>query len=315
MAKRRRNPSLDYAVYLVVRLIVALGQMMTIEQSYAFARFLARILYHFDVRHRQVAAENLKHAFGDRYNDAQRDQITREVYEHFCMMIMEMLHIPRKLHPTNWRKRITLVGHQQVLDRLLDGGPMIMVTGHFGNWEMAGYLFGVFGFPTNSVARTLDNPYLDAFLRRFRERTGQKLISKNGGYDQMLQVLRDGQILGFIADQDAGQRGLFVEFFGRPASSHKAIALLAIEHQIPILAGSARRIGPGFRYEVRLDALLDPRDGAGTTDDVRWLTQGYASALEHAVRLSPEQYLWLHRRWKHQPRVKTRNRVEPAEAA
>ena len=80
-------------------------------------------------------------------------------------MLMEILHIPRKLHPTTWRDRITLVGHEAVVDRLLKGGPVIMLSGHFGNWEMAGYLFGVFGFPPNSVARTLDNPYLDRFLR------------------------------------------------------------------------------------------------------------------------------------------------------
>ncbi len=77
----------------------------------------------------------------------------RGVYEHFCMMVMEILHIPRKLHPTTWRDRITLVGHEAVLDRLMSGGPMILLSGHFGNWEMAGYLFGVFGFPPNSVAQ------------------------------------------------------------------------------------------------------------------------------------------------------------------
>ena len=108
-------------------------------------------------------------AFGDQYTEAERDRIVRAVYLHFCMMLMEILHIPRKLHPTTWRDRITLVGHERIVDRLLKGGPLIMLTGHFGNWEMAGYLFGVFGFPPNSVARTLDNPYLDRYLRSFRE--------------------------------------------------------------------------------------------------------------------------------------------------
>ena len=128
-------------------------------------RLLAAVLYRVDRRHRAVGMENLRLAFGDRYTEAERDAIVRGVYRHFCMMLMEILHIPRKLHPTTWRDRITLVGHEPVLDRLLKGGPVIMLTGHFGNWEMAGYLFGVFGFPPNSVARTLDNPYLDRFLR------------------------------------------------------------------------------------------------------------------------------------------------------
>ena len=305
MARPRRK-GVDFLAYLAVRLVVCLAQMMTVDQSYAFARGLAALLYRLDRRHRAVGMENLKSAFGDRYTEAERDRIVRGVYEHFCMMLMEILHIPRKLHPTTWRDRITLVGHEAVLDRLMSGGPMILLSGHFGNWEMAGYLFGVFGFPPNSVARALDNPYLDDFLRRFRERTGQKMIPKTGGYDQMLEVLRDGGILSFLADQDAGQRGMYVDFFGRPASTHKAIALLAIEHQAPVVVGYARRTGPDFRYEVGCDAIIEPHEWTGGSDDARLLTQRYTSALEAVVRRSPEQYLWLHRRWKHQPKVKAR---------
>ena len=302
--KRRPNRFVDYAVYLLVRMIVGFAQAMSIEQSYAFAGGLAKLLYRFDKRHRTIGLENLRHAFGDRFSEADRDRIVRAVYLHFCMMLMEILQIPRKLHPTTWRDRISLVGHERILDRLLKGGPLIMLTGHFGNWEMAGYLFGVFGFPPNSVARTLDNPYLDRFLRSFRERTGQKMIAKKGGYDQMLDVLRSGGVLSFLADQDAGERGMYVDFFGRPASTHKAIALMAIEHKAPVVVGYARRIGPGFRYEVGCTELIDPSEWTGTSDDARLLTQRYTSALEAIIRRDPEQYLWLHRRWKHQPKAK-----------
>src|SRR4029078_3796814 len=106
------------------------------------------------------------------------DRIVRGVYEHFGMMLMEMLHIPRKLHATTWRDRIALNGDEPTVHLFLRGGPVILLSGHFGNWEMAGYLFGVFGFPPSSVAPTLDNPYLDRYLRAFRERTGQKLMHK-----------------------------------------------------------------------------------------------------------------------------------------
>ncbi|MEO6807492.1 MAG: lysophospholipid acyltransferase family protein [Isosphaeraceae bacterium] len=315
--KRPRNRVLDYLVYLAVRLVVGIAQAMSVEQSYAFADALARLLYRVDRRHRAVALENLRLAFGDEYDDLGRDQIVRGVYQHFCRMLMEMLHIPRKLNLVNWRDRITLKGHESTLDCLLNGGPVVMVSAHFGNWEMAGYLFGVFGFPPSSVARTLDNPHLDRFLRQFRERTGQMLIPKKGGYDQMLDVLRSGGVLSFLADQDAGERGMFVEFFGRPASTHKAIALLAIEHQAPVVVGYARRIGPGFRYEVGCEALIDPSEWTGTADDARLLTQRYTSALERIIRRDPDQYLWLHRRWKHQPkpRVRRPKGVEAAKAA
>jgi Kdo2-lipid IVA lauroyltransferase/acyltransferase len=303
--KRPRNRALDYMAYLAVRIAVGVLQAMSVEQSYAFAGALADVLYRVDRRHRLVGLENLRLAFGDRYTEADREAIVRQVYRHFCMMLVEILHIPRKLHLTTWRDRITLVGHEAVLDPLLRGErPVILLSGHFGNWEMAGYLFGVFGFPPHSVARTLDNPYLDRFLRSFRERTGQKMIPKTGGYDQMLEVLGRGGVLSFLADQDAGQNGMYVEFFGRPASTHKAIALLAIEHRAPVVVGYARRVGPGFRYEVGCAEVIEPEEWTGTADDARLLTQRYTSALESIIRRDPGQYLWLHRRWKHQPRPK-----------
>jgi Kdo2-lipid IVA lauroyltransferase/acyltransferase len=302
---KKRQPWLDYLVYLAVRLLVAGAQILSIRQSYALARFLGWVLYRVDARHRKVGLDNLAVAYDGRLSDHERDQIVRGVYRHFCMMLMEILHTPRKITWANWREHLVLVGHAPIMDRWLTGNrPMIFLTGHYGNWELAGYLFGMFGFPTVSVARPLDNVYLDRFLRSFRERTGQMLIPKTGGFDQMVEVLRDNRVLSFLADQDAGQRGLFVDFFGRPASTHKAIALLAIEHQAQVVVGVSRRIGPGFRYEIRCEDVIDPSELTGTAQDVRILTQRYTSALERLIRQDPTQYLWLHRRWKHQPQVK-----------
>jgi Kdo2-lipid IVA lauroyltransferase/acyltransferase len=300
---KKRNRWLDYLAYLAVRFVVAFAQMLSIEQSYALARLLAWLIYKVDARHRKVGIDNLVQAFGDRFTERERDQIVRGVYRHFCMMLMEILHAPRKLHLENWRASVELAGLAPVMDHLISGDrPLIVLTGHYGNWELAGFLFGMFGFPTVAVARTLDNPYLERYLREFRERTGQSLIPKTGGFDQMIEVLQKNRALTFLADQDAGQRGMFVDFFGHPASTHKAIALLAIEHQAPVAVGVARRIGPGFRYEIRCEDLIDPAELSGSADDVRILTQRFTTALERLIRQDPTQYLWLHRRWKHQPK-------------
>jgi KDO2-lipid IV(A) lauroyltransferase len=303
--KRPRNRVLDYSVYLAVRLLVACCQALPVGAGYRIADLLARLMYHVDKRHRAVAFENLTHAFGAQYDDAGRDRIVRGVYRHFCRMIIEMLHIPKALSLMTYRRYIKLSGHEKILDRLLDGGPMIMITGHFGNWEMAGYLFGVFGFPPCSVARPIDNPYLDKYLRDFRQQTGQTLITKKGGGDQMVNVLEQGGVLSVLADQDAGPKGLFVDFFGRPASAHKALALLSLQHNAPIAVGGARRLGNKFEYEIVCEDLIDPSEWAEHPDPVRAITQRYTTALERLIRRDPEQYMWLHRRWKHQPRTKT----------
>ena len=172
------------------------------------------------------------------------------------------------------------------------------MTAHLGNFEVGGYVLGVLGFPTYTIARTLDNPYLDRFLNRFRGGTGQHIIPKNGGYDQIIEVLARGGAMTFLADQYAGPKGCWVEFFGRPASAHKAIALLAIGQQ---RAGLGLRL-PSARsaHAVRVDnyAMIDPHDVGNSLGTIRELTQWYTRRLEELIRRTPGQYWWLHRRWK-----------------
>ena len=120
--KRRPNRFVNYLVYLLVRLVVGFAQAMSVEQSYAFAEGPGRRSSTGSTGGTARSAwRTSAQAFGDRYTEAERDRIVRGVYLHFCMMLMEILHIPRKLHPTTWRDRITLVGHEKVVDRLLQG--------------------------------------------------------------------------------------------------------------------------------------------------------------------------------------------------
>jgi KDO2-lipid IV(A) lauroyltransferase len=178
------------------------------------------------------------------------------------------------------------------------------VTGHCGHWEIAGYALGFTGFSTYAIARPIDNPYLDRFLRRFRERTGQRVLAKKGDYDLLRELLAAGAAVGTLGDQDAGQRGLFVDFFGRPASTHKAIALLSLEYRVPLVVVGTPRIGEPLHYEVIVEDLILPEEYDGRRDAVPAITQRFTTALERLIRRHPEQYFWLHRRWKHQPKVK-----------
>ena len=161
------------------------------------------------------------------------------------------------------------------------------------------------------MARTLDNRYLDRFVNRFRGASGQYIIPKNGGYDQILRVLGAGGAMAFLADQYAGPKGCWVEFFGRPASAHKAIALLSLEHDAPIAVCWARRLGRPLQFEVRLSGVADPRLAGDDLGSVRQLTQWYTSRLEAMIREAPDQYWWLHRRWK-DPRPQRASAVSKA---
>jgi Kdo2-lipid IVA lauroyltransferase/acyltransferase len=209
------------------------------------------------------------------------------------------------MHINNWRDRLDMGPDAEVIVKALTSGrPLLFVTGHFGNWEVAGVAMGLLGFHAHAVARELDNPYLEKFLRNFRERTGQRLLSKKGDFDQMQALMAKGGILATLGDQDAGQRGLFVDFFGRPASTHKVMALLAIEYQVPILVVGTPKVAEPMRYRIEVGDYILPEEYADRGDAVKAITQRLTTALEGIIRRYPEQYFWLHRRWKHQPKAK-----------
>jgi Kdo2-lipid IVA lauroyltransferase/acyltransferase len=308
MAEKKRSKVVDYLVYLVARVVVCVLQALPFEAACLAARGLAWLAHRVDKRHREVARENLQKAFPGRYSEAEVDRMVRAVYRHFCTLLVEIVHIPRKLHLTNWKQYIDLDNGHRIIDCLLSGRPLLIVTGHFGNWEMAGYALGLFGFTTHAIARPLDNPYLDDFLRSFRERTGQKLLAKNGDFDQIEQLLQSGGVIATLADQDAGQRGLFVDFFGRPASTHKAVALMALEHNVPMVVVGVPRLADGKYHIIPADAIF-PEDYGKSLDAVKAITQRFTSDLEALIRHAPEQYFWVHRRWKHQPLPRRKRRA------
>lgn len=234
MADKQRSKGRLYLEYFAVRILVCVMQALSFKLACQVAHFLAWVVYKIDRRHRVVAQENLQKAFPGQYTDAQIDIMVRGVYRHFLTVLMEIMHLPRRLHVHNWKKAARLHNGRLLVEALLCGRPLLIVTGHFGNWEIAGYTLGLLGFTAHAIARPLDNPLLDDFLRSFRERTGQKVLAKKGDFDHMEKLLEQGGVLATLADQDAGQRGVFVDFFGRSASTHKAVALLAIEHNVPM---------------------------------------------------------------------------------
>ncbi len=299
-----RSKVVDYSVYLAVRVVVCVLQALSYEGARRVAAGLAWLAHRVDKRHRLVADDNLRHAFPGAYDDAARARLVRSVYGHFCNLLVELVHIPRRLHATNWRRHVSLAGARPMVDALLSGRPTMIVTAHFGNWEVGGYVLGLLGFRSHAIARPLDNPYLDDFLRSFRQRTGQGLLAKHGDFDKMNAILAGRGVLATLGDQDAGPRGLFVDFFGRPASTHKAIALLSLEHGVPLLVTGVRKSGEPLRYEIVVEDVIRPEEYAGRADAVPAMTQRFTAALERVIRAAPEQYFWVHRRWKHQPQAR-----------
>jgi KDO2-lipid IV(A) lauroyltransferase len=306
---RPRSVLADYLVYLLVRAFVCVVQALSLGAARALAAGLAWLAYRVDRRHREVALDNLRQAFPGKYSEAELDGLVRQVYRHFCIVLVEIILLPRLMHTTNWRRHLDLTRGREVIDCILSGRPVMIVTGHFGNWEMAGYALGLLGFTTHAIARPLDNPFVEDYLRSFREKTGQKVLAKNGDFERIQAVLQSGGVLATLADQDAGGRGLFVDFFGRPASTHKAIALLALEHGVSLVVVGTPKVAQPLLYQVAVGDVIRPEEYEGRRPDaVRAITQRYTTALERLIREAPGQYFWLHRRWKHKP-VKAKRRA------
>jgi len=305
MADKQRNAFLDWVVYAAVRSAVCVIQAMPDAVALGFANFLAAVAYRVNKRHRNVAVENLTFAFPEK-TPAEIDQLVRECYRHFATLVVEIALLPKKLRVENWRRYASLVGGDKILTALLEDRPVLIVTAHFGNWEMAGFALGLFGFKTHAIARVLDNPHLERFFKQFRQRTGQSIIAKKDEFDRLLDTLQAGGKVATLGDQDAGSRGVFVNFFNRPASAHKAVALLAMQADAVMLVIGVPRVqeGANWHYHIVCEDVIDPREYATQGNAVKAITQRYHDSLERLIRRYPEQYFWLHRRWKSQPKGK-----------
>lgn len=309
-----------WSEYVIFRLLTCAISIMSVNQSIRIAEFFGWLFVHVlphKMTRYQIAFDNIKSAFGDQYSDRDIKNIIERMWVHLFRLVAEMVQFPRKLHRENYREVISFDRRDDAAKALNSGRPVFMLSGHFGNWEATTATFGMFGYPMGIVARKLDNPFLHEWFVRTREVTGHRLLLKKGSWDGISEVLNVGGNLGLLCDQDAGKRGVFVDFFGKPASTFRSIALMAIENDALIVLGYGARVPDDqnecrwVQYLIGCEAVIDTRE-IRADDEVRAITELYTQALERVVRRHPEQYFWVHRRWKSIPRQKKAARNKAA---
>lgn len=325
--KRKRKFALprwlQTPAYLAMRSLIAAAMTGDVETDVRAARILARRYAALEKGRFRRTMDALGVAFPDMPEEERRRRAL-DAYEHLFTLAVEVAHTPRLITHDSWANHVRLGDLASALPTLLSGGPAILITGHCGNWELLGYVLALLGFPMHALYRPLDLPPLDAWVRRTRERRGLTLIDKFEAVRQMPELMRRGAHIGFIADQNAGDRGLFVPFFNRLASTYKTIGLMAMRYGVPIICGQARRLvpwrdgadaaegqagaglasfhGEAFRYRLDVLDVIEPRDWQGQPDPLFYISARYRRSLENMVRRAPEQNLWLHRYWKSRPR-------------
>lgn len=312
-ARIRRIVS-DFAAYLFVRMLVAFIQTLPFDMGDRVCRSLAwlcaRVLR---IRH-STTDENLRAVFPEA-SQQERDALEVAMWHHLMLMVCEIAWAQRRLHLTNWRDHMQFRGNREMLSVLLTKRPIIMVSGHFGNFEVGGYMFGMMGCESTTIARKLDNPFLHRWVERFRGAKGQHMVDKEGCAAEVQTHLDNCGTLTILADQHAGDKGHWCDFMGVPASCHKALALFSLGSNAPMIVGYTTRIGgQPMQFESGTEAVADPLcDSDENATSVSALTQWYNHHLAESVSRNVHQYWWLHRRWRRPPEKVARRLAKQAE--
>jgi len=299
--KKKHNPIIDWLAYFLLRVLVVFLYLFNVETNLNTACFLGRLLWKHYHRGRKRALGNLRASYPEK-SEQWIWRTGRRSFEHLVMLTIDILFTPRLVKKYNWRDYSRYKNVERAKWLMMEGQGLLMVGAHYSNFEIIGYLLGMFGFNIYSIARPLDNKYISKYLYGVRRAAGQKIIDKKGATSLMDQLTSTSATLCFVADQDAGKKGIFVDFFGRKASTYKSIGLLAITKNMPIVVGYSRRVDDRFFFEMGINRIIFPKEWADKGDPLKWVTAEYTRAIEEFVREDPSQYWWLHRRWKHRPK-------------
>lgn len=267
----------------------------------ALGRVLGRVWAALDRRHVAIAVGNLARAFPE-WDAARTRRTARDVYVHFAQVLMELLWLPGRTRE-QVLSFVDGVGIEEATRAATSGRGYVFVCAHFGSWEVHGLAHAwQTGRPIGVIARPLDNPALDALLCGVRTMSGNTVIYKRRALQQVLKLLREGKGVAILIDQNVQEDdGIFVDFFGRKAATTTVAAALAVKtgcHLIPSYA----ELQPDGRYRAVCEPPIEWTPSGDRDADIARLTQQMTTIIEGWIRRRPKQWLWMHRRWKTQPR-------------
>jgi len=284
---------------LLLRGLGLLARALPFEGTSAVGAALGRLAFHVLGRRRRIAVENITRALGPEVNGIPARELARQSFIQIGRSFMEFLALPQ-LGPRGILERVELIGYEPVLAWAREGKGAVMVTAHYGNWELLGAAVRAKGCPVRYVLPPQSNEGSDAYFDQVRARLGIEAVKIGFGMRGALKALRSGAILGMLPDQDARKVGIHVPFFGRPASTHTGPARVAYRAGVPLGIGLVEREA-GARFRSRLVAVLQPDPSAEESREVERLTRAINEVIEAGVRRRPDHWYWLHRRWKTPP--------------
>jgi len=324
---------MQWPAYVGVRAAMAgpmiVGPEASLEAAQALGRRYARS--RLNRTRYQRALNHLQIAFPE-WDEDRRRACATACFEHMAMLSVELAYSERLITERALMRHVGVGDVARPLRALAAADrPMVLICGHNGNWEVLGYAMGMLGFRMTATYRPIELRPLDAWVRRTRSRRGLRLVSKFGALRVLPRLLARHEPIAFTADQNGGDRGIFVPFFGRLASSYKSIALLAVQSRATIVCGQARRLRAheprdrdgvdapsgsareprSFRFRIEIEDMFGPEEYMDQLDPMFYLSARYRRAIERMIERTPTDYLWMHRSWRSRPRHERLNRPFP----
>lgn len=297
-----RSPLRPLRQKLEVALLRSLGLLartLPFSWTSGLGEGIGILAFHLLARRRRIAIENITKALGPEVDGVPARDLARRAFAQIGRSFLEFLALPR-LGAEGLRSRVALEGFEPVFEWARTGQGAILITGHFGNWELLGAAVRARGAPVQYLLPPQSNEGSDAYFDRIRAELGIPAVKIGYGMRGALLALRSGAFLGMLPDQDARRVGIHVPFFGRPASTHTGPARLAVRTRSPIAIALIER-EPGVRFRARVLAVIAPDPGSGESPEIERITRLINETLEAAVRRRPDHWYWIHRRWKTPP--------------
>jgi len=259
---------------------------LTLKNQVKISQHLASIFYHYIPKRKNLALKNLSIAFPN-HSAEWIEKTLKNCYKFLTFNFIQFLTFPQSTKNVN----IEVIG-QDLLDEALNKGRgVILISSHFGTWEILGHWFGVNNYPLRGVAQRQTNKGANKFFEEKRQLSGIKHVYRKVGFDRLYDILKENKILGLVSDQDAKSKGIFVNFFNKPASTHTGAAKFHLNTGAPMIFGLC--IQTGFqKYKIELISV------SGAKNNIENITQEFTAILENIIRKYPEQNFWFHNRWK-----------------
>jgi KDO2-lipid IV(A) lauroyltransferase len=265
----------------------------------AIGAAMGDLAYRLDRKHTRVAIDNLESAFGDALSPNERRRIARDCWRHYGRITADAAAFPR-LRASDIGSRIRYEGLESVKEAYAEGRGVLVISGHFGHWELTAYMQGFLGLPMTLITKPMENPRLERMLAGLRLGSGNQVVAKANAVREAVKAIARGVGVAVMIDQDARGSGIFVPFFGRPSSTIPTVGMMHLRTGAAVVATfSYPAADGGWRivYErMRFPGLTGDRDR-----DVRRITEETTAALEARIRERPELWMWMHRRWKTPP--------------